>query len=69
MNSQKRDGKNGGKTGLLRCYRNIFFMLGIVIRHTPLYFVNFCLFQIYCALQVFFEFTYPLKVLLDFIAQ
>lgn len=72
MSSRKKDGKIGKnieKTGLLRCYRNIFFMLGIVIRHTPLYFVNFCLFQIYCALQVFFEFTYTLKVLLDLIAR
>lgn len=72
MSSQKKDGKTGQnreRTGLLRCYQNIFFMLGIVIRHTPIYFANFCLFQIYCALQVFFEFTYTLKVLLDFIAQ
>lgn len=72
MSSQKKDGKTGQnreRTGLLRCYQNIFFMLGIVIHHTPIYFANFCLFQIYCALQVFFEFTYTLKVLLDFIAQ
>ncbi len=72
MSRQNKGGKTGEapkKTGLLRCYQNIFFMLGIVVRHTPLYFVNFCLFQIYCAVQVFLEFTYTLKVLLDLIAQ
>lgn len=55
------------RIGLKRCYQNIFYMLGIVIRHTPGYFVNLCLFQVYCAVQVFFEFTYTLKVLLDLI--
>lgn len=54
--------------GLIRCYRNIFFMLKIAAKHTPGYFVNLCLFQIYCAVQVFFEFTFTLKTLLDFIA-
>jgi len=55
--------------GLKKCYQNIFYMLGIVIRHTPGYFVNLCLFQIYCAVQVFFEFTYTLKVVLEFITE
>ena len=54
--------------GLLRCYQNIIFMLKIAAKHTPGYFVNLCLFQIYCAVQVFFEFTVTLKVLLDLIA-
>lgn len=44
-------------------------MLGIVMRYTPGYFVNLCLYQIYCAAQVFFEFTYTLKALLDFITE
>lgn len=57
------------RIGLRRCYRNIFFMLGIVARHTPGYFVNLCLFQVYCAVQVFFEFTYTLKVVLDLITE
>lgn len=61
-NSQK-------KIGLKRCYQNIFYMLGIVIRYTPGYFVNQCLFQIYCAVQVFFEFTYTLKTVLEFITE
>lgn len=67
MGKGNKESKNRKKIGLLRCYQNIFFMLGIVVRHMPVYFVNFCLFQIYCAAQVFFEFTYTLKVLLDFI--
>lgn len=62
QNSQK-------SIGIKRCYQNIFYMLGIVIRHTPGYFVNLCLFQVYCAVQVFFEFTYTLKVVLDFISE
>lgn len=66
MQNRKQDSRN--RIGLGRCYRNIFFMLGIVIHHTPGYFVNLCLYQIYCAVQVFFEFIYTLKVLLDFIA-
>ena len=57
------------KISLLRCYRNILFMLGIALRHTPAYFVNLCLFNIYCSAQVFFEFTFTLKVLLDFITE
>lgn len=69
MSKRNKESKTREKIGLLRCYQNIFFMLGIVVRHTPGYFVNFCLFQIYCAAQVFFEFTYTLKVLLDFITE
>lgn len=42
-------------------------MLGIVIRYTPGYFINLCLFQIYCGVQVFLEFTFTMKVLLDMI--
>lgn len=44
-------------------------MLGVVWRYTPGYFVNMCLFQVYCAVQVFLEFTYTLKVLLEFITE
>lgn len=55
--------------GLKRCYQNIFYILGVVLRYTPGYFVNMCLFQVYCAVQVFLEFIYTLKVLLEFIAE
>jgi ATP-binding cassette subfamily B protein len=44
-------------------------MLGVVLRYTPGYFINMCLFQVYCAVQVFLEFTYTLKVLLEFITE
>lgn len=57
------------KIGLKRCYQNIFYMLGIVLRCTPGYLINLSLYQIYCAVQVFFEFTYTLKVLLDMITE
>ncbi len=67
MRSNRQDSRK--RIGLKRCYQNIFYMLGIVIRHTPGYFMNLCLFQIYCAVQVFFEFTYTLKMLLDFITE
>ena len=62
QNSQK-------SIGIKRCFQNILYMLGIVIRYTPGYFINLCLFQIYCAVQVFFEFTYTLKVLLELITE
>ena len=55
--------------GLKRCYQNILYMLGVVWRYTPGYFVNMCLFQVYCAAQVFFEFIYTLKVVLEFITE
>lgn len=67
MRNRRQSSQKG--IGLKKCYRNIFYMLGIVMRHTPGYFVNLCLFQIYCAVQVFFEFTYTLKVILEFIAE
>lgn len=44
-------------------------MLGMVIRYTPAYFINLCLFQIYCGVQVFFEFTFTMKFLLDLITK
>ncbi|MCM1043967.1 MAG: ABC transporter ATP-binding protein/permease [Candidatus Gastranaerophilales bacterium] len=69
MHKRNKRTKSPGKIGLLRCYQNIFFMLGVVMRYTPFYFVNFCLYQIYCSVQVFFEFTYTLKVLLDLITK
>ena len=43
--------------GLKSCYQNIFYMLGIVLRYTPGYFINLSLYHIYCSVQVFFEFT------------
>ena len=55
--------------GLFRCYGNVFYMLGIVMQHRPGYFFNICLYQIYASIQLFFEFTYTLKVLLDLITK
>lgn len=52
-----------------RCCQNIFFMLGTAFKYTPGYVINLCLFQIYSAVQVFFEFTYTLKFLLDLLAR
>lgn len=67
MPNKKQNSRNS--IGLKRCYRNIFYMLGVVWRYTPGYFVNMCLFQVYCAVQVFLEFTYTLKVLLELITE
>lgn len=67
MRNKKQSSPKG--IGLKRCYQNIFYMLGIVLRYTPGYFINLSLYQIYCAVQVFFEFTFTLKVLLDLITQ
>lgn len=55
--------------GLGRCYQNIFFMLGTAFTYAPGYVINLCLFQVYSAVQVFFEFTYTLKFLLDLLAR
>ena len=55
--------------GLFHCYGNVFYMLGIVMRYRPGYFFNICLYQIYASIQLFFEFTYTLKVLLDLITK
>lgn len=65
MRNKKQDSPRG--IGLKRCYQNIFYMLGIVLRYAPGYFINLSLYQIYCSVQVFFEFTVTLKVLLDLI--
>ena len=66
----KNKRKNSQKSvGLGRCYQNIFYMLGVVWRYTPGYLINMCLFQVYCAVQVFLEFTYTLKMLLDLITE
>lgn len=67
MRNKKQSSPKG--IGLKRCYQNIIYMLGIVMRYTPGYFINLSLYQIYCAVQVFFEFTYTLKVLLDLITK
>lgn len=67
MRSKKQNSPKS--IGLKRCYQNIFYMLGVVLRYTPGYFINMCLFQVYCAVQVFLEFTYTLKVLLEFITE
>lgn len=67
MHSKRQNSQKS--IGLKRCYQNIFYMLGVVLRYTPGYFINMCLFQVYCAVQVFLEFTYTLKVLLEFITE
>lgn len=67
MQSKRQNSRKS--IGLKRCYQNIFYMLGVVWRYTPGYFINMCLFQVYCAAQVFLEFTYTLKVLLEFITE
>lgn len=67
MRNKKQRSPKG--IGLKRCYQNIFYMLGIVLRYAPGYFINLSLYQIYCAVQVFFEFTFTLKVLLDLITE
>lgn len=67
MRNKKQSSPKG--IGLKRCYQNIFYMLGIVLRYAPGYFINLSLYQIYCAVQVFFEFTFTLKVLLDLITE
>lgn len=54
---------------LARCYANIIFMLKIVGKKMPVFFVIFCLFHIYCSVEVFIEFTVTMKFLLDLITR
>lgn len=50
-----------------RSISNILFMLKLVMRHTPGYLTLICLFEAYCSLEVFIEFTYATKYLLELI--
>ena len=54
---------------LARCYANILFMLKIVVKKMPGFFINFCLYHIYCSVEIFIEFTVTMKYLLDLISQ
>lgn len=62
-----KDNKNLPKMSIKRSISNIFFMLGIVMKYTPGYFIIMCLFEIYSSVEVFIEFTYASKYLLDII--
>ncbi len=53
---------------LARSYANILFMLRIVMKKMPGFFVIFCLYHIYCSVEIFIEFTVTMKYLLDLIA-
>lgn len=46
---------------------NLIFMLKYALRFTPGYFVFMCLFEIYSAVEVFLEFTYTGKYLIEVI--
>lgn len=50
-----------------RVISNLAFMLNYVLRFTPGYFVFMCLFEIYSAVEVFLEFTYAGKYLIEVI--
>lgn len=52
---------------IVRSVSNILFMLKMVMRHTPGYLTLICLFEAYCSLEVFIEFTYATKYLLELI--
>lgn len=62
-----KDGKKEGGIRIGRSISNILFMLKIVMRHTPGYLTLICLFEAYCSLEVFIEFTYATKYLLELI--
>lgn len=61
--------ENEKHISLARCYSNIFFMLKIVMKKMPGFFINFCLYHIYCSVEVFIEFTVTMKYLLDLISR
>jgi len=63
----RRDKKNKKEISIRRSISNILFMLKLVMRHTPGYLTLICLFEAYCSLEVFIEFTYATKYLLELI--
>ena len=52
-----------------RSYANILFMLKIAVKKMPGFFIHFCLYHIYCSVEVFIEFTVTMKYLLDLISR
>lgn len=53
-----------GKTKT-KVFSNVWFMLKLVFKYTPLYFCNLVLMAVLFQVEVFFEFTYCTKYLLD----
>lgn len=64
---KKRTEKKNEKLSVGRSISNIWFMLRIVMRHTPGYLTLICVYAVYCAVEVFLEFTYATKYLLELI--
>lgn len=52
-----------------RVLSNLIFMLRYVMRFTPGYFISLCLFEIFAGIEVFLEFTYAQKYLIEVIEQ
>ncbi len=64
---KKREKRKKESISIQRSISNIWFMLRIVMRHTPGYLTLICLFSAYSAAEVFLEFTYATKYLLELI--
>lgn len=55
------------KVNFRRMISNIVFMLKYAFKYTPLYIVNLCLYEVFASVEVFFEFTFCIKFLVDLI--
>lgn len=55
------------KMNVRRMTSNIIFMLKYAFKYTPFYIINLCLYEIFASIEVFFEFTFCIKFLVDLI--
>lgn len=55
------------KVNFRRMISNIVFMLKYAFKYTPFYIINLCLYEIFASVEVFFEFTFCIKFLVDLI--
>lgn len=65
--NRNSESKTLPKMSRKRSISNILFILKIVMKYTPGYFILMCLFEAYSAVEVFVEFTYASKYLLEVI--
>jgi ABC-type proline/glycine betaine transport system permease subunit len=62
---KQRKTKKENKQGIKRVIDNNLFILKYAYEYTPGYLILACIFAIYAEIQLFFEFSYSSKFLLD----
>lgn len=64
---KKQKSLQNNKQGIKRIIENNLFILKYAFKYTPGYVITACLFAIYCDIEVFFEFTFCTKYVVDII--